>query len=354
MIRPLAAGYSYKVDAANEQSWYELLRSFDDGTFSQTWAYAVTEEGPRNIRPLLLFENGEVVAAALVRFRRLPVFGFGLAYVHRGPMWRRKGAEVNVENFRQVLRALRNEFVCVQGLTLRINPSLFDDNPFGLSSIITEEGFSCTPNQPQVRTILMDLNPSIDELRQGMKRNWKRNLRHAENSTLEVIEGARDALVDDLIIIYKEMVSRKFFAASESIYKFKQIQNMLPDDLKLKIMLCRSEGKTCAGLAWSEIGDTGIEMYAATGNAGMQSSGSHLLRWKLIEKLKMQGVSCYDLNGINPARNPGTYRFKAELAGNHGRDVFYLGKYDASPGFLSASLIRFRDMLKIWKKRLQR
>jgi hypothetical protein len=354
IIRPLADGYSYEVGVASEQEWYQLLRKFDDSTIHQTWAYAVLEEGRRNITPLLLKRKGEVVAAAMVRFRRLPLLGMGLAVVHRGPIWRRKGADASVEDFRQALRALRMEFVCKQGLTLRINPAIFDDETLGLGAIIEEEGFLPIVNQERVRTILMDLTPPLIALHQGMSRNWKRNLRRAEESNLEVVEGSSDNLVEDIQSIYGEMVSRKGFAASEAIINFKRLQNLLPDGEKLRIMLCRQQGALCAGLVWSAIGDTGMELIAATSDAGTQLGGSHLLRWKLIEKLKQQGAVLYDLNGISPARNPGTYRFKKDLAGSHGRDVFYLGRFDASPGVLSWALIQLRDLFKTWRKRLLR
>jgi hypothetical protein len=351
---PLADGYDYIADSIDDQLWYEVVRKFDDSNIHQTLAYALTEEGSKNICLLLLMHNGEVVAAALVRFRRLPVFDIGLAYVHQGPMWRRMSTVANVEHFRQVLRALRNEFVCKRGLTLRINPAIFDDDEYGLSTIIAEEGFMPTSHQIRDRTILIDLSPSLEALRLGIERNWRRSLRRDEQRNMEVIEGSDDKLVDDIVNIYKEMVARKSFTASEAISRFKQVQTMLPDDLKLKMMLCKSNGEICAGIVWSAIGDTGIELIAATSNIGTHSGGSHLLRWKVVEKLKQQGALYYNLNCINPSKNPGTYRFKKELAGSHGRDVYVLGKFDASSGWLNMSLIQIRDAFRIWSKRLRR
>ena len=349
----LAEGYSYEADTLNEHSWHQLVQRFEDANVFQTWAYAEAEAEKRNLSPLILTCNGERVAAALVRFKRLPVFGIGLAYVHRGPMWRRRGVEIRVEHFRQILRALRNEFVCRRGLTLRINPELFDDDVQGLNAVIGEEGFAPVRNQVRNRTILMDLTPPLTVLRQGLGRNWKRNLKRAEEGHLQVIEDTDEGLIEKVIAIYEEMVSRKSFIGSGSIYRFRQIQARLPEDLKMKIMLCMSNGEVCAGLVWSAIGEMGIELHAATSNAGTQSGGSHLLRWKLVEKLKQQNAVCYNLNGIDPIKNPGTYRFKKELAGGHGRDVFYLGKFDASAGFLSELLIQLRDAIRTQKKMRQ-
>lgn len=351
-IRPLADDYEYKVGTANEQSWNQLVQEFDDGTIFQTWAYAAIEESPRNIIPLVLTKHGEVVAIALVRFRRLPILGVGMAYVHRGPMWRRKGAEEDVEHFRQVLRALRNEFVCKQGLTLRLNPALFDDDPLGLSSIIAQEGFSPIKQNAHTRTILMDLTPSLEELRNDMGSHWKRGLKTAEKNNLEFIEGTSDELFADFIGIYGEMLDRKKFDTDADVRQFRRIQAELPEALKMRILLCRSADVLCAGIIYSRVGDSAYFLLGATSNSGMKSKGSYLLQWKVIEALKGKGATVYNLYGIDPVNNPGTYRFKNDLAGPHGRDVSLLGKFDANAGLLSKTLIQFREMLKIWMRKL--
>lgn len=353
-MRSLAEGYSYGISTTSEDSWNQLVRGFDDGTIFQTWAYAATVEGRHNITPLWLKKDSEVIAIALVRFRRLPVLGLGLAYVHRGPMWRRAGTEVNVEHFRQVLRALRNEFVCKQGLTLRLNPALFDDDPMGLAAIIAQEGFLPIRQNAHSRTILMDLTPSLEELRNDMAAHWKRGLKAAEKNNLEIVEGTDDELFESFIGIYAEMLERKKFASDADVHQFRLIQSQLPEALKLGVLLCKSAGVLCAGVIYTRIGDSAYFLLGATSNSGIKSNGSYLLQWKVVEGLKRQGATVYNLYGIDPVKNPGPYRFKMELAGPHGRDVFFLGKFDASPGFLSASLIQLRDMLRIWKKRLQR
>ena len=98
---------------------------------------------------------------------------------------------------------------------------------------------------------------------------------------------------------------------------------------EMKAMVCKTAGEPCAGVIWSAIGSTGIELVAATSAFGMKGGASHLLRWRVLERLKEAGCAWYDLNGINPETNPGTYRFKRELAGSYGHDVTFLGRLDA-------------------------
>ncbi|MGA2019366.1 MAG: GNAT family N-acetyltransferase [Candidatus Sulfotelmatobacter sp.] len=345
-MRPLDAGYASQVDQVAEAAWHGLLRLFADANTYQTWPYGEVISGQSNLSHLILKYDGEVAAIAQARIAKAPFINFGIAYIQWGPIWRRSAASANLEAFRQAVRALRNEYVCKRGLSLRLFPVLFDDSSLCFSQILAEEGFSSLGEDLRGRTILMDLQPPLTALREGMARNWKRNLRQAEQNELETIEGTTDELFERFIPIYKQMVTRKNFVEPNNIHQFKSIQARLPEQFKMKIMLCRSGGETCAGLIWSQMGKMGIELFAATSDAGMQNKGSYLLRWKIVEKLKQSGAAVYNLNGINPAANPGGFKFKSELAGKNGKDVRYVGRFDSHAGVVTRCCIEFGDTLR--------
>jgi lipid II:glycine glycyltransferase (peptidoglycan interpeptide bridge formation enzyme) len=199
----------------------------------------------------------------------------------------------------------------------------------------------------------MDLGRSLEELRVGMKPHWKRELKIAERKKLEVIEGTGDELFATVIEIHKEMVARKRFVEGNDINQFRLMQAQLPEQLKMKIMLCKSSAGTCAGLVSSTIGNTAIYLFGATSNIGMKSNGSYLLHWKLIEQLKMDGCAVYNLNGINPVKNPGTYKFKHDLAGTFGKDVRFLGRFDAHANLVSYRCVEFGDAMRTMYRTLR-
>jgi len=350
--RALEQGYSYEADGVSEDAWGELVRSFADGNIYQTWQYAAVLSGAQNLSHIILKKEGEVVGLAMARIKMVPVIKAGIAYVYHGPVFKRMGSAVKIEHFRQALRALRNEFVCRRGLTLRAFPTIFEDDDPEFAAILAEEGFSLAANEDREKTILMDLRPSLEELRQGMARNWRRNLKHAEEVACEVIEDTDEYMIDEFLRIYAQMVARKDFNASDTVGIFKRLQASLPEELKLKIRMSKCGGEVSAILATSAIGELGIDMYAASSISGTQNRASYLLRWMKIQKLKSLGICQYDLNGVNPVTNPGTYRFKRDLAGKYGREVFYLGKFDASPGgvreWMVASLTSLRSAGRRW------
>ena len=131
--------------------------------------------------------------------------------------------------------------------------------------------------------------------------------------------------------IYQEMVDRKKFAGQADIALFRRTQQALASDEKMWVILCKAQGEVIAGALFSALGDTAVDLFRATSNRGVKTYGSYLVQWKVLEHLKQRGCQYYNLNGINPARNPGGYQFKSQLAGKHGREVDFLGAFDTYP-----------------------
>lgn len=326
-VRQLPSGYAWEVDTVDEDAWNRLVIQFDDANIFQTWSYGAVRFGRKKVSHFLLKDQGLVVAAAQIRIVRVPFLGIGIAYSRWGPLWRLHKLERNVEIFRHAIRALRNEYVCRRGLVLRLQPRLFDSD--GMSAILEDEGFSCSVSAERPRTFVIDLNRPLEDLRRGLRASWRRELSRAERSQLEILEGYDDKLFEMFAGIYHELVARKKFAGSHDMDEFRSIQRQLPDALKMRIMLCRLGDTLCAGLVCSALGGTGVYLFGATSTSGMKSSGSYLLHWNLLKWLKNSGCAAYDLNGVSQTRNPGTYKFKVGLCGENGRDVQFLGRFDA-------------------------
>jgi lipid II:glycine glycyltransferase (peptidoglycan interpeptide bridge formation enzyme) len=98
----------------------------------------------------------------------------------------------------------------------------------------------------------------------------------------------------------------------------------------MEVLLAHKEGQLCAGLIYSAIGDTAIYLFGATNRIALETSAAYLLQWEAVKRLKERGVRAYDLNGIDPALNPGVYQFKTRLAGPRGREVTFVGQLQAS------------------------
>jgi hypothetical protein len=345
-MRELRSGYASEVDAVDETAWCQILEQFDDANIYQTWSYDEVRGGRANISHLLLRKNGDIVAAAQARIVKVPLIKAGIAYIRWGPFWRRHEGEADPETFCQAIRALRNEYAYRRGLVLRLYPILFDNDAPCFSMILREEGFSAFVEEKHSRTLLLDLSLPLEGLREGLRPHWHRYLKVAERSGLEIVDGSDDKGFELFIQIYRQMVTRKGFVEPNDIGEFRRIQDRLPEKFKMKVLLCRAGDEVCAGLVCSAIGSTAVYLFGATSNSGLKKRGSYLLHWRLIEWLKENRRAVYDLNGIDPVVNPGTYKFKTDLCGKNGKDVCFLGRFDSYTNILSYSFVACGDGLR--------
>jgi hypothetical protein len=335
----LEPGYGAEVDSVDKESWESLLRGFDDANIYQTWSYEAVISGEKKVSRLVLKKGGVVTALAQVRLVKVPFTPFGAAHIRGGPVWRRKGERPSMEIFRQALRALRNEYACKRRLVVRILPSLFNHQAGTFDPILEEEGFDRLSLEPADRTLLIRLDKDVDQLRRGLDQKWRNRLNYAERQNLDVMEGDEDLLFSDFIDIYDEMHARKRFVKTSDVRQFREMQEILPTPLRMRVSMAYYGKNPAAGLICSPIGDTGVCLFAATANAGLNSQASYLLQWRTLCWLREKGVKWYDLNGISPQANPGTYRFKAGLCGKNGADLRHLGTYVSHENAIASKVI---------------
>jgi lipid II:glycine glycyltransferase (peptidoglycan interpeptide bridge formation enzyme) len=142
------------------------------------------------------------------------------------------------------------------------------------------------------------------------------------------------------------MVDRKKFVSFTDIREFRKIQRELPPGQRMHLVLCKADGEVCSGGICSALGDTGIYLFGATSTRGLKTYGSYLVHWRMLEWVRSLGCSAYDLNGIDPQKNPGGYQFKSQLAAARGHEVTFVGQYDAYPDAATRMLIAGADLLR--------
>jgi len=349
---PLEKGYTAEFDTVDKDEWYEILDQFSDSNIYQTWAYDAVRCGENNISHFILRSGDKIVAAAQARIVKLPFLGIGAVYIRWGPLWQLRNQDADPTIFRIAVRALRNEYVCRRGLVLRIFPVLFDGNSSSHLETLQQEGFTPTPKESSQRTLILDIQPTIEEIRKNFNQKWRNCLNKAERNQLEIVEGTEDGLFADFIGIYRELLQRKKFQEPNDINEFRMIQNELPAKFKMGIFLIRSTGLSSVGAICVAIGETGVYLFGATNDDGMKNKGSYLLQWQAIQWMKNNGCRSYNLNGINPTVNPGSYHFKAGISGKRGEDLHYLGRFDCYSGAISAALAHIADLVFPFMKKI--
>jgi hypothetical protein len=326
-----------RMDHQNTATWDTTLAQFRDATVYQSFGYGVARWGGNQVSTLAVFRGGKAISAAMVRQTRA-VLGFGgIAHIGWGPAWRPREGCDDLDNLRLAIRALRREYAIRQRRFLRIIPNIYTESEHPARRIFAEEGFTGHPRHEQ--TILVDLSPSLAELRAQLRRSWRQLLVKAEKAGLEVIQGTGIELYDEALAVYRQMHIRKQFVEFVDKNQFRSMQAALPEGLKMQILLVREGGEPVAALAWAAIGDTGLPLLAATGARALKNNAANLMWWRMLEWLKSNGLNSCDLGGIDPVQNPGGFTFKTGISGDAGRTVSSLGEFVCCTSPISRGLV---------------
>lgn len=344
-IKGEAGSFTVEKDNVDAEKWESYLDLFEDASLYQSWSYGRNFPGGRMMSHIVLKKDGEVRAVVQARILTVPLLQRGIAYIFMGPLWKRRGFPADKKILSEMLRAVSSEYVKKRKLLLRIVPGELneeDEDIFKIAHYRKNEAYI-----PQ-RTLIVDLEPSIQEIRSRFHHKWRNRLNVAERNGLEVLGGTSEDLFRMFKQLYEELLQMKEIPAAADIDNFIEIQRNLPQRHKMHVLICTSEGRAVAGLVGSLIGNKGICLLSAANMEGRELLGSYLLQWELLRWMKEQGAKAYDLGGIDPEKNPGGFRFKAGLGG---RDVRFPGQYESCWSMSSRIIVNTGEYLRRRKKK---
>lgn len=331
--------FQVEVDHSTPSDWSHMLDQFSDANLYQTWSYGAVRWGNKNLSHLVLKRDGEVAAMAQLRIIRPTRFNFGMAYLRWGPLCHRVGRELDEEAAHGMARALKREYVNRRGLLLHVIPNAFAGSARATQLHSAFSGFTTEPQTSAniYRTFILDLEPSIEELRKNLDKKWRNQLTRSEKNGLKIIAGNG---IDEFRVfcpMYNQMLKRKAFDTSVDIDEFGRLQQDLPETHRMRILICEQGGGPVAGIVTSAMGDSAIYLLGATSDDGLNAKGAYLLQWTMIQWLKENGFKSYDLGGIDPEGNPGVYSFKKGVSG---RDTFQLTPLVACSNIVSSTVVK--------------
>lgn len=325
-----------------------MLDLFDDANIYQTSAYGGVRWGEKNLSRIVLKRNGEVRAISQLRIVRPTPLKFGMAYLRWGPLWERHGLSLDPEVPMRMAQAIEDEYLQKRKLFLRILPNAFAGSPRAATMQAAFCRFTAEPLDASntYRTFVLDLNPSIEDLRKKLDVKWRNQLTRSEKNNLKVIAGSGMEEYRIFCEIYFQMLRRKGFETAVDVEEFGRMQQELSEYQRMSVLIAQDGEIPVAGLIASAIGDSAIYLLGATSDSGLQAKGAYLLHWTLIKRLKEKGVKSYDLGGIDPLGNPGVYHFKKGFSGIDIRQISPLAASDSavSSGIVKAGLAMQRTL----------
>ena len=347
------------------QEHRDFISSRPSASFLQTPAWAQVKSEWR-AESLGWFRGEELLGAGLVLFRQLPRLRRYLAYLPEGPVidWAdadlsawlhpltahlkakrafaiRMGPPVITRRWtaQQVKDGIADESVHRLGdvpplerpqVGARVVSQLHE---LGWRQLTTEGGFAA--GQPQFNFVipLVDADGAPrteDDVLKGMNQQWRRNIKKAAKSGVEVVRGERVDLkaFHDL---YAHTAARDHFTPRPGSY-FETMYDALngDDDGRLTVWLARHEGDLVAATIAIRVGNHAWYSYGASSTEKRDVRGSNAVQWEMIRDALAAGAHVYDLRGITETLDPedshvGLIQFKV---GTGGEAVEYAGEWD--------------------------
>ena len=320
------------VEPVTCEEWIHEARRFRDYSYRQTWAYGeLLAERRRAVSVHVAIRWGnDLLGLADVRLRRAPFGLGGLAYVSWGPLVQLEGQDA-LQRLVHCMEALRDEFVKRRRLLLRVDlrPSLRrTDWSDRAAELLNAAGFSRARRLPAERTLLLDLDRPLAELRRCLAQKWRNCLNRAERNGLTVRRGSDRQIFGEFCSLFSRFRQQKTFNVDLDAGFFMKVHGRMEPSARFEVALAERDGQVVAGHVASLLGDTCVYLLGASEKAGLETKASYLLQWHVITKAKERGLRWYDLGGIDPVNNHGVYHFKRGLGG---QEVSSLGVYEAMP-----------------------
>ena len=196
-----------------------------------------------------------------------------------------------------------------------------------------EGGFSAGQPQFNFQIPLVDEDGAArteDDVLKGMNQLWRRNIKKAAKSGVEVTLGERSDLAafHDL---YVHTAQRDHFTPRPLSYFQTMYDALVAEDPdRMQVWLARHEGDLVAATIAIRVGTHAWYSYGASSTEKREVRGSNAVQWAMIRHAIEAGAHVYDLRGITEtldADDPhvGLIQFKV---GTGGQAVEYAGEWD--------------------------
>lgn len=310
----------------DRETWNAFVDAAPYHAFPQLWEWGELRAmgGWRPVRLLIGPSRDEPVAGAQLLLRDVPLIGWRLAYVPRGPI----GALDDPRVRDGLVAALRGLGRAERIATVRVDPETTSDDAYG-AALVTAPWRAAAKIQPPTTRVL-DLSPSIDELRSAMRRKHRQYVNKAERGgvTIEHFDGMSDpeaarAALDDFNRIYNLTADRAGFVARMPYY-YERMWKIFARAGRCRLSFATIDGDRVATLFHFTCGRRVVEAYGGMTDLGAESRANYLLKWSAIEQAKDEGYAVYDFWGVATG---GIAQFKE---GFGGREVEYVGARDLS------------------------
>ncbi|MGZ8475843.1 MAG: lipid II:glycine glycyltransferase FemX [Candidatus Limnocylindria bacterium] len=311
-------------ELTNAEEWNRFVESAPYHAFPQLWEWGEVRAsaGWRPVRLAVGTSQDLPVAGAQLLLRKVPLTGWHLAYVPRGPIGNLDDAATRVA-LHSALRALgRDQKIA----TVRADPEAQPDTPYGQA--LLGRPWRAAPKVQPPTTRVIDLTPGEEALRAAMKKKHRQYVSKAEREgvAIERFDGSSppDAITPalaDFNRIYRFTAQRAGFVAREPAY-YERVWAAFAPTGRVRLSFARVDGERVATIFHFTCGERAVEAYGGMTDAGAEARANYLLKWTAIADFARGGFAVYDMWGLATG---GIRQFKE---GFGGEEIDYVGARD--------------------------
>lgn len=291
--------------------WQQLLKLAPKSNWMQSWPYAkAIRMRDQKMTRLAVIRDGEN-EIGLMALQEIKLGPIHIVNLHRGPLW---FSENPPKDYLTRFAELFNKQFPARLLRRRRwlpEWSVGQREPFELERL----GFKPKKKEPY-KTLWLDLSPSLDTLRSGLKQKWRNALNKSEKSNLVVKEDWRASQLPLFLQMYQAHKLSKGYLNQGPQFIKEEIQAAVPFG-DVVILWAFKDHLPVAGIMVLLHGHCASYRVGWTTEVGRKLNAHNLLLWRAVSALKEQGRTEHlDLGGVDFENGEGLSRFKQGLGGH--------------------------------------
>lgn len=324
----------------DEQSEYEALavhplQSWEWGEFRRAMGQRVERLG-------VFDDQGQLRSVWQILFSDLPVGGYTVGYVPRGP-----------EPIEEIFPALRDLGQRYNALFIKMEPNIFapaeakEPFPF-LTKLLADH--ECREGRPLFTpyTFQLDITQDENTLFENCKSKTRYNIRLARRKGVEIVEDTTETGLNDYLKLLAETTSRQRFYAHDDQY-YRTMFSKFQQSGHLRILKAVYQGEVITAWILFFFNGVGYYPYGASSRQHRDVMANNLMMWEALMLAKREGLRTFDMWGSlgpNPDPNHKWYGFHRFKEGYSGELVQSLGSYDYVLNFPLYSLFNLANQVR--------
>ena len=248
--------------------------------------------------------NGELIAQAQWIVRKWAGL-VSMALCTRGPIGLKK---LSPKEESEAYSALKKSLPLKGIRFMVVTPEVAQGEDQGLSSMRRiMSGMS---------TVMLDLNPSLEDLRAQLDRRWRHRLVGGENSDMVIHKvGTNAGQYRWLLDAELQQRNDKKLEGLPVQFFDNYVQSRKQPAKNILTLRADLGRDRIAAMMFLIHGTAATYQVGWTSDKGREMHAHNLILWKGIEELKERGIRMLDLGGVNTIRSAGIARFKMSTGG---------------------------------------